>query len=252
MKGYAVDIAALKTIDETTHQPVDKDLVGMVRGLVDCLRLSGGFTAYRSGNHELMIANHALDAAKAAEKKITQMQKRIAELEQLAETDELTGLLNRRGFNKQLQRTLSNATRYDEQGVLIYIDLDDFKPVNDAYGHAAGDEVLRQVAKLIRDSIRDTDYVGRLGGDEFSVLLTRTTWENGLSRAEIIEKQLNNTIVNWQGWMIDVAASIGLQVYGAKDDGQDLLSQADEDMYKTKRLRTYLSGSSPNVRRVAL
>ncbi|NQU58554.1 MAG: GGDEF domain-containing protein [Rhodospirillales bacterium] len=194
----------------------------------------------------------AKENAKAAKLLIAHLQDRIAELELLAETDELTGLPNRRGFDNLLQRVLSGVSRYDEQGVLIYIDLDAFKPINDSCGHAAGDEVLRQVATLLRDGIRDTDFAGRMGGDEFAVLLTRTNWENGFKRARRIEKQLNNSIVHWHGRMIAISASFGLQGYGAKEDGLDLLARADEAMYTTKRLRTNLGTNDRDGPRVAL
>ena len=237
---------------ETPDQSSPQNLVSKVRQLVDCLSPSNNLRTFQHAEDDLTIALRALAAAHSVEKLINKLHGRIDELEKLAQTDELTGLLNRRGFNIQLQRALSNASRYNEQGVLIYIDLDGFKPINDCYGHAAGDEVLRQAANLILEDIRDTDFVGRLGGDEFSVLLTRTSWENGLSRAESIEKLLNNLIVNWQGRMIAVAASFGLQPYGAKDEGLDLVSRADEAMYKTKRLRTNLSGKASEGRRASL
>jgi len=247
-----VNIALLARRLEAPDQSSPENLVSKVRRLVDCLASSENQRIYQPLAADLKIAKRALEAAQSVEKQIKQLQGRISELEKLAETDELTGLLNRRGFNLQLQRALSNASRYDERGVLIYIDLDGFKPVNDTYGHAAGDEVLRQVGNLVHEGIRDTDFAGRLGGDEFSLLLTRTTWENGLSRAENIEKQLNNTIVNWQGRMIAIAASFGLQAYGAKDEGLDLLGRADEAMYKTKRLRTDLGGNASKGRRASL
>lgn len=180
------------------------------------------------------------EAAETVDQLIERLHNRIAELELLAETDELTGLLNRRGFENQLNRSLASVSRYDEQGVLIYIDMDAFKPINDSFGHAAGDEVLRQVANLLGDGVRDTDFVGRLGGDEFAVLMTRTSWENGLSRAERIKQQLNQHIVHWQGRMIAISASFGLQGYSAKQQGLDLLAMADKAMYRTKRLRSDL------------
>lgn len=187
------------------------------------------------------------DAAQTAEQLIERLLGRIAELELLAESDELTGLLNRRGFDHQLQRTLAGLRRHDEPGVLIYIDMDAFKPINDSFGHAAGDEVLRQVAKLLKSGTRDTDFVGRLGGDEFAVLLTRTSWQNGINRAERIEKQLNEHIVRWQGRMIAISASFGLQGYSAKEQGLDLLALADEAMYRTKRLRSDLLSSHGGI-----
>ncbi|MBT4934967.1 MAG: GGDEF domain-containing protein [Rhodospirillaceae bacterium] len=200
-------------------------------GKIRCFAHSLGHLIYGSDSH-------TQNSATASAMLIDHLQGRIAELERQTETDELTGLLNRRGFDKQLQRVLSGVERYDEQGVLIYIDLDAFKPINDSYGHAAGDEVLRHVANLLSDGIRDTDFVGRLGGDEFAILLTHSNWENGLRRAERIENQLNKSIVHWQGRMIAISASFGLQEYGDKEQGGDLLARADDAMYKTKRMRT--------------
>ena len=108
--------------------------------------------------------------------------------------DPLTGLLNRRGFEKELSRVLATARRYDEQGVLIYLDLDDFKRVNDNYGHSAGDEMLKQVACFLDKSVRRSDYVARLGGDEFAILLIKISDMNGILRAEIMNRRLNREV----------------------------------------------------------
>jgi len=243
-----MDLSSLVWCISSPDQIKHGDLVSKVGRLVDCLRLSDGIGDTQSDNDNLSTADHALNAAKSAEKLINQLYGRISELERMAETDELTGLLNRRGFINQLNRVLATANRYEERGVLVYVDLDDFKLTNDTYGHAAGDEVLRQVAHLLRHSIRDSDYVGRLGGDEFTVLLTRTSWENGLKRAESLETKLNNIIVNWRGKMIVVAASLGLQGYGVNDVSLNLLRRADEAMYETKRLRTDPENNTLSVR----
>lgn len=236
---------------ETPDQFSPENLISKVRRLVDCLSPSEDLPASPADLENLKTAKRALDAAKSVDKEISRLQQRIAELEYLAETDELTGLLNRRGFNQVLNRTLSNASRYDERGVLVYIDLDGFKPINDTYGHAAGDEVLRRVGRLLHDNIRDTDYVGRLGGDEFAILLARTSWENGLSRAEVIDKHLNSAVIDWHGRIIAIKGSLGLQTYGARDEGLDLLSRADDAMYRTKRLRCDLKENLSDGRHAA-
>ncbi len=132
---------------------------------------------------------------------------------------------------------MSAAGRYDERGVLIYVDLDGFKPINDTYGHGAGDEVLRMVAGTLRENVRDTDSVGRMGGDEFCVLLTRMSWKDGLAKAESLDRSLNNTFVSWRGRMIAVRASLSVHAYGSRDDSDDLLDRVDDAMYVTKRLR---------------
>ncbi len=179
----------------------------------------------------------ALKSAIRAERRMLKQKDRIAYLERLAITDELTGLLNRRGFQGELTRILSTASRYNENGVLIYVDMDGFKPVNDTYGHLAGDEVLKKVACILLENIRETDYAGRLGGDEFAVLLTRIKWQDGLTLAEEIDQRVNSSFTTWRGNRIALRASLGFLPYGPKDTGQDLLLRADNAMYKTKRLR---------------
>ena len=183
----------------------------------------------------------AINAAQAAvrqtEMKLSECLERIIVLEQLAITDELTGILNSRGFLSEFQRTLSSASRYGEQGILGYIDLNDFKPINDTHGHAAGDEVLRQVASILLESVRDTDVVARLGGDEFAILLTRTKWEDGMTRVLRLDQSLNQSVVDWKRKKIHLSASIGTQIYGPQDHEEELLSRADIAMYKVKKSR---------------
>lgn len=182
-------------------------------------------------------AQRALAAAIGAERQLADLRQRIASLEKLAVTDELTGLLNRRGFETELDRALALARRHGVTGMLIYIDLDSFKMINDSYGHGAGDEVLCQVAALLRNSVRTTDVVGRLGGDEFAVLMTHASHSGGLKRARTLGRLLNSAIVCWQGNPIAVRASLGWAAYGPGDDDRDLLARADATMYRSKRGR---------------
>ena len=234
----------INCLPETLEDASQSSLLHSVSLMADSLKqvCGNGVVFAHAEIAHAEIAKTALYAALETERLLAEQQERIAHLEKIALTDELTDTLNRRGFLAQLQNTLSSATRYKENGVLVYVDLDGFKPVNDTYGHAAGDEVLRQVARVLHGNIRDCDYVGRLGGDEFAVLLTRSTWEDGLKRAETLERTLNGTFVGWNGRMIALRASFGIQAYGPRDDEHDLLSRADDAMYKTKRLRANLSG----------
>jgi len=213
------------------------DLVDSVAELADLLHKALAKSGSQAKAASGMAAWKALNAARTADRKAAELFERIAYLELLASTDELTGLLNRRGFQAELHRTLSAAGRYEECGILVYVDLDGFKPVNDTYGHAAGDEVLRQVARILQENVRETDYVGRLGGDEFAVLLTRTKWDDGLSLAEVLDERMNSASICWQGRTIALRASLGFQAYGPEDDGHELLERADDAMYQTKRLR---------------
>lgn len=164
-------------------------------------------------------------------------ERRIGELENLATTDGLTRVLNRRGFEEALTHELSVAKRHGVGGVLIFVDLDEFKPINDTYGHAAGDEVLMTVATLLRGHIRDTDYIGRLGGDEFAILLPRSNKRNGVRRAEDLDRKLNNAYAAWDHTQIPIKASCGVHMYAANAEVKPLLEAADAAMYKIKQER---------------
>jgi diguanylate cyclase (GGDEF)-like protein len=183
------------------------------------------------------FAQLAMSVALEAKERLVQQQERIQALERLAHTDELTGLFNRRGFENRMKLALAEARRREERGVLVYIDLDGFKPINDNFGHAAGDEVLRHVAAMLAASIRDTDAVARLGGDEFAMLLVNTAWRNGVVRARTLEKAVNSSCIIWNGNLISLKASFGLQAYGPEDEHHQILNDADQAMYASKRER---------------
>ncbi len=222
----------------------DDELVSSVAQLVEWMHRKAS-----PGNGEPRphrdAADRALIAANDAQHRIVELRDRIAQLEKLAMTDELTGLLNRRGFETELQRTLALSSRYEEPGLLVYVDLDGFKLVNDTYGHAAGDAVLKRVSRLLTDNLRCTDFVGRLGGDEFAVLLPRTSAKHGANRIEALRRMFDPVVVLWNGATITVRASFGVQNYGGDDetDGAQLLSRADASMYQTKYSRAQ---GSPN------
>ncbi|NQV57019.1 MAG: GGDEF domain-containing protein [Rhodospirillales bacterium] len=178
-----------------------------------------------------------LTEAEFLKKQVREQTDRIIYLEQLATTDELTGIANRRGFELELNRTLARASRQNEEGVLVYVDLDDFKPVNDTYGHAAGDEVLCRAAAVLLENTRDMDTVGRLGGDEFAIVLVGTNRDDGLARAETLNRALNRSSITWQGHNIPIRASFGMQAYRAGDAAADLMTNADAAMYSIKEMK---------------
>jgi GGDEF domain-containing protein len=129
------------------------------------------------------LVERALAVAAEAEQRLAEQSRRIAVLEMLTLTDEITGLLNRRGFNREMRRILADAKRYDERGILCFIDLDDFKTINDVFGHMAGDRVLNTIGRLLQLQVRENDVVARLGGDEFALVLAKCDQEDGMRRA---------------------------------------------------------------------
>jgi len=178
--------------------------------------------------------------ASAAERERQELYSRINRLETLVSTDELTGLLNRRGFQLEIDRALSNSRRYGDHGVLAYVDLDRFKEINDTLGHAMGDAVLQAIAQLLTGCVRTTDMVARLGGDEYALLLKRTTLEDGMPRLTQIAERLDPATLKIGSQLIDVRASIGFYEYdgSGEADGASLLASADAKMYDQKRRRS--------------
>ncbi len=173
-----------------------------------------------------------------AEETINQQQERIAYLEGLTMTDELTGLVNRRGFNLHLKRELSAARRRGQGGgVLVMIDLDGFKAINDTHGHLAGDSYLRQVARLLQANVRQHDVVARLGGDEFALLLTDTDPVAGAARAVELTELANRGHASWDGAELPIRFSVGVQPYGPADREDEVIRRADVKMYRNKGRR---------------
>ncbi|HEY0836465.1 MAG TPA: GGDEF domain-containing protein [Azospirillum sp.] len=181
------------------------------------------------------VLESALAKLAEAQDLINQQQERIAYLESLSMTDELTGLLNRRGFYSHLRRELAAARRnVAAGGMLVMIDLDGFKAINDTHGHLAGDFYLRQVARLLQAHVRSQDVVARLGGDEFAVLLTNTDTATGTARAAQLAEAAHGETVTWNGHALPIRFSIGMQPYGPADHEEDVIRKADVKMYGDK------------------
>jgi diguanylate cyclase (GGDEF)-like protein/PAS domain S-box-containing protein len=164
---------------------------------------------------------------------ITELKRSEEKMEFLAAHDVLTGLLNRRSLEEMLIRTIAKAKR-GMFSSLLYMDLDNFKNVNDTVGHAAGDEVLITLAGLSKDAVRTEDIVFRLGGDEFAVLLEGTNGRDALSVAERLRSVVETHPFEQEGQVFPLSLSIGLiEIDGTLATGE-LMSQADAAMYRAK------------------
>lgn len=172
-----------------------------------------------------------------ARKRIEELQERLAQLEGLAATDELTRLLNRRGFLTQLRRGLDAARNGGAPGVVIMCDLDGFKGINDRLGHDAGNRVLRELAAELIRQVRRTDAVGRLGGDEFGFLLAGATLSAGLQKVAALRQSIERLSLTVDGARLPLGASFGLVAYDGSETEDALLHQADMAMYEDKRRR---------------
>jgi diguanylate cyclase (GGDEF)-like protein len=169
------------------------------------------------------------------EAELAAMRERVAELETRAESDSLTGLMNRRGFDRELTRAGAYARRYGANAALVYLDLDGFKAVNDRHGHAAGDAVLKAVASALVGSVRASDAVARIGGDEFAALLWNLSAPAAQAKALALEQAIAAATVAWGGGLLSVGASAGVAELSADQDISGLLARADAAMYARKR-----------------
>jgi len=157
------------------------------------------------------------------------------ELEKLANIDSLTGLLNRGAILRMLDEQIKYAKRYGEELSLSLMDIDNFKSINDRYGHLAGDDVLEKIGTLMKQNIRDTDSAGRYGGEEFIIVLPRTNPSSALSVAERLRKTIEISKMNdSRGHEFGITASQGLSSYQAGEDKYSLISRADKALYKAK------------------
>ena len=160
--------------------------------------------------------------------------------EAAAEHDVLTPLLNRRGFVAAMTRTMAYCTRYKVPAVLLYLDLDGFKAVNDTLGHAAGDAALVRVAELLLENVRATDAVGRLGGDEFAVLLLNADMEAGREKAAGLKAALGEAAFTYDGESAVLDGSFGVRAFTGQADVETWLAEADAAMWVRKRGRSSL------------
>ena len=162
---------------------------------------------------------------------------RIADLEARIDIDPLTETFNRRGFERELKRSLAYVKRYGASAALVYIDLDGFKPVNDRHGHAAGDAVLKAVAAALLRHVRASDVVARIGGDEFVVLLWNVSGPAAAAKAAALERAVYATPVCWGSSTLVAGASAGVAALGALDSPGEVLARADAAMYARKNSR---------------
>ena len=182
--------------------------------------------------------DQARNALGEAARVIREQEDRIRTLESMALTDELTGLLNRRGLLACLRREHAAARRdYKACGLLIMVDLDGFKAINDIHGHAAGDEYLRAAARMLAGLVRESDVVARLGGDEFAILLTRCAADHGAGRVSQFEQFFNTQILAWTPKPVAMRGSFGFAVYTGSDTPETVIATADLKLYAHKASR---------------
>ncbi len=165
---------------------------------------------------------------------VTQQRARQREARHLAEVDPLTELSNRRGFEAHLQQAITRVARTGQSASLMFIDLDNFKPINDNHGHLAGDAMLWAVANVLRHGVRDSDIVARLGGDEFAVILAGCSLKRARRIASDLLESVRGLTIPWDLQRLGVGASIGIAAIGGSMSVDDAVAAADAQCYRAK------------------
>ncbi len=160
---------------------------------------------------------------------------KIADLEARADIDPLLGILNRRGFARELARSIAYVKRYSTEAALVIVDLDGFKDVNDSHGHAAGDALLIAIASTLRAHVRASDVVARLGGDEFAVLMWNLNGTAAAAKAGELEGIIASVQVAHRGETLFVGASAGSAPLKGDADAMQIIENADHAMYARKK-----------------
>lgn len=167
---------------------------------------------------------------------VTEQRKMEDELRTLASTDPLTGASNRRQFMGRLGEEFERCKRYNTSLVLLSLDIDHFKHINDTYGHPSGDDVLKELVALCKSTLRTTDLFGRVGGEEFQAALTQTHMAAGLNTAERLRHRVEQARVSTHGEVITFTISIGITALHPEDHSiEDILKRADDALYEAKR-----------------
>jgi diguanylate cyclase (GGDEF)-like protein len=169
---------------------------------------------------------------------IQRLKARLQEAETAADEDPLTSAKNRRAFIREVKRIAAFAQRYDAPASLVYFDLDDLKGVNDRFGHAAGDAVLKAVASRLASHVRESDIVGRMGGDEFAVLLVQADLPTARAKAEMLARLVEAEPVSVGDWLTPIRVSWGVRQIDPNLDAEAIIADADGAMFAMKRARS--------------
>ncbi len=186
-----------------------------------------------------------LDELERLRVELSETRSRIEYLERLADQDALAPVANRRAFMRELGRTIAYSSRHKIDSCVVYFDLNKMKHINDRYGHAVGDAALLHVASILLKRVRNSDLIGRLGGDEFGLIMPNSDREGAVAKATRIAQEIGAMPIAVEGrpLMVDgehihIAVSFGVHHVAAEDDATSALAKADKAMYVHKRRGT--------------
>ena len=191
------------------------------------------------GSRPPAVSNGTKATIRRLKAQLARTQAQIEELQASADTDFLLGIPNRRGFERELNRAIAYIKRYRAGGALVVLDVDRLKPINDAFGHAAGDQVLKAIVTALLRHVRASDVIGRLGGDEFALLLWNLSETDAHAKAAALEQAIDRLSFVFRGRTVAAGASAGVAVLGTHAEAARALEEADSAMYVRKAQRRH-------------
>jgi diguanylate cyclase (GGDEF)-like protein len=166
--------------------------------------------------------------------KIARLEERVRQLDSLAHQDPLLPVPNRRGFLRELEACIGRVSRYGEAAAMLFVDIDGLKRINDSFGHQAGDQALIEVARSLSEGVRSSDCVGRLGGDEFGVLLVHADEESAGDTAGRLAERIEAAELSYHWTRLDLGVAIGVTAIREDDTPDAVIARADRAMYANK------------------
>jgi two-component system cell cycle response regulator len=220
-------------IMQTALDSTEDKVEGLEAGADDYITKPIDFAELKARLRSMLRIKRLQEALEEREKELLEVNER---LRYMSQTDGLTGLDNRRHLNERIDEMFQHAQRLNEPFSLVMCDLDKFKSVNDTYGHQAGDEVLKQLAKILKDEAREIDRVGRYGGEEFMLLLPGTVLDAAVTFAERVRKTIEAHTFTFDGGTLQRTASFGVSglPHPKVDQSDALVRTADDALYVAK------------------
>ena len=220
-------------IMQTALDSTEDKVEGLEAGADDYITKPIDFAELKARLRSMLRIKRLQEALEEREKELLEVNERLRFMSQ---TDALTGLDNRRHLNERIDEMFQHAQRLNEPFSLVMCDLDKFKSVNDTYGHQAGDEVLKQLAKMLKDEVREIDRVGRYGGEEFMLLLPGTVLDAAVTFAERVRKRIEAHTFTFDGGTLQRTASFGVSgwPHPGIDASDALVRTADDALYVAK------------------
>jgi diguanylate cyclase (GGDEF)-like protein len=183
---------------------------------------------------EITDVSPLLDELRQLRARVAELDQRVEQLDELAHQDVLMELPNRRGFMRELERLVARISRYGGSAAMLFVDLDGLKMINDTFGHQAGDEALIQVAVLLGKGVRRGDIVGRLGGDEFGILLEQASEASAHETATRLGEQISACEFDHDGDALPLSIAVGVAMIDGQSSPAEVMAEADEQMYRRK------------------